>query len=300
MLSIYAGITTYNPNIDRLKENICAVIHQVQGLIIVDNGSHNLEEIKSLCKAFDDECRQDCLNIKIKLVENNKNKGVAHALNQIMSSAIKFGRADWVLTLDQDTVVYDNIIQMYKDFITGRYYDYSMASLTCLRHDRNYEEKNKNGYALENTGKSFDLVKSCITSGNMISSDAWYKIRGFDGRLFVDMVDDEICYRLRENGYKIVRINHYGYLHELGENIHQVKILGRTRRVFEYSPMRKFYTARNTVYMTRRYKLGLVNEYYSYLIKRMLGTLLYEKKKLSGLKAYIKGIKSGKKLDCIK
>lgn len=298
MLDIYAGITTYNPDIDRLKENIAAVLPQVQGLVVVDNFSDNINDIKELLKAIETE--YDSVVVNIKLIENDKNMGVAHSLNQIIEYAVKNKAANWVLTLDQDTVVYDNLVKMYRDFILSGNYDNKMASLTCLRRDRNYEEKNRSGGASLECVKPYEEVKSCITSGNLISAEAWRKVRGFDGRLFIDMVDDEFCYRLRENGYKIVRINSFGYLHELGEHVRNVRFLWMHKTVLEYSPVRKFYTARNTVYMRRRFRLGLINEYSVYLLKRMVGTLLYEKKKLLGIRAYFKGIRAGKKLDCTK
>lgn len=298
MIDICAGIITYNPDIDRLKENIAAVLPQVQGLVVVDNFSDNINDIKELLKAIENE--YDSAGINIGLIENDKNKGIAHGLNQLMEYAVRNKAADWVLTLDQDTVVYDNLVKMYRDFILSENYNNKMASLTCLREDRNYEEKNSNGGASSEGDLPYEEVKSCITSGNLISAEAWRKVRGFDGRLFIDMVDDEFCYRLRENGYKIVRINSFGYLHELGENVRNVRFLWMHKTVLEYSPIRKFYTARNTVYMRRRFRLRLINEYSVYLLKRMAGTLLYEKKKLSGMRAYFKGIRAGKKLDCTK
>ena len=321
MCRIYAGIIAYNPDIDRLRDNISSVLPQVQGLIVVDNGSKNLNDVRKLIEELQVELQADTsdsvsgnsdsgANGKIQIVENSENKGVAYALNQIMHEAVKYGRADWVLTLDQDTVVYDNLVGMYRSFIDGKISDKSqngkvinadkIASITCLRHDRNYVEKNVNGGGKADSDCEWEYVESCITSGNLISVCAWKKVHGFDNRLFIDMVDDEYCYRLRECGYHIVRINSYGFLHELGENLKTVKFFGREKTIFAYSPKRKYYTARNTIYMIRRYKLGIVNEYSKYLSKRFVGTLLYEKNKLRGLSAYFKGFFAGFKLDCTK
>ena len=43
--TIGAGIVTFNPDIGRLKENIDAILPQVSELVIVDNGSANVDEV---------------------------------------------------------------------------------------------------------------------------------------------------------------------------------------------------------------------------------------------------------------
>ena len=47
-MRICAGIVTYNPNIDRLRENYLHIRDQVDVIIICDNGSGNLNEIKEI------------------------------------------------------------------------------------------------------------------------------------------------------------------------------------------------------------------------------------------------------------
>ena len=47
-MNICAGIVLFNPEIERLNENIEHIRKQVPMLILVDNGSNNLEDVKSL------------------------------------------------------------------------------------------------------------------------------------------------------------------------------------------------------------------------------------------------------------
>lgn len=49
---VCAGIITYHPDIVRLRENVNAVIDQVQEIFIVDNGSENLKEIEALIEDY--------------------------------------------------------------------------------------------------------------------------------------------------------------------------------------------------------------------------------------------------------
>ena len=50
---ISASIVTFNPDIDRLKENLDAISSQVHAVYLVDNGSENADEIASLVKGYD-------------------------------------------------------------------------------------------------------------------------------------------------------------------------------------------------------------------------------------------------------
>lgn len=106
MEKIFAGIVLYNPDIERLKENVDNIINQVSRVILVNNGSENTEENR--------------INIwtwagKTKIIyENlNKNKGIAAALNVIVNKCIDYN-VNWVMTLEFKTqcaikILYKNI-----------------------------------------------------------------------------------------------------------------------------------------------------------------------------------------------
>ena len=101
-MKILAGIVLFNPNIDRLKENIDAIYEQVSSIVLFNNGSNNLIEINNVISHYE---RIIFLNSKI-------NKGIAFALKSIMDLAIK-EEYDWVLTLDQDSVCMSGLINAY-------------------------------------------------------------------------------------------------------------------------------------------------------------------------------------------
>ena len=90
----------------RLRDNINAIYSQVDKLIIVDNKSENLNDIEYFVEKYEN----------IILIKNNDNLGIAKALNQIMEVGL-CERADWVLTLDQDSVVSKFLISEYRKYI---------------------------------------------------------------------------------------------------------------------------------------------------------------------------------------
>ena len=77
---VTVGITTYNSNIEFLSKAIDSATRQTYKnieIIISDDGSNNVEEVKDLIKIKNDK--------RITLIRNVKNKGVASSLNNIVS-----------------------------------------------------------------------------------------------------------------------------------------------------------------------------------------------------------------------
>jgi rhamnosyltransferase len=94
-----AAIVLFNPEIERLNQNIEAIFNQVDDVVLIDNGSSNLNEVKKN------------VTHQVHYVVNEKNVGIAKALNEGFEYAIENG-FDWVLTLDQDSVSDKNLIEV--------------------------------------------------------------------------------------------------------------------------------------------------------------------------------------------
>jgi rhamnosyltransferase len=88
-----------------------------------------------------------------------------------------------------------------------------------------------------------------ITSGLLISMDAFAAVGPFDIGLFVDYTDIEWCFRASARGYRVVGICSVTMSHELsagnGRTAFGMTILG-------YSGIRRYYYARNVVLLCRR------------------------------------------------
>ena len=168
-------------SIKRLKENIDAVIIQCTHLYLVDNGSGNVDEVKGLLNQYNQS--------KISILWNRENQGIAKALNQLTSAAQKEG-FDWILTLDQDSVVPSNIVGEFEKYINNS----SVGILCPIICDRNKDEEIK-------INEDCTEIDECITSGSLLNIKAWSEIGGFDERMFIDGVDFDICYRLRPVSY---------------------------------------------------------------------------------------------------
>lgn len=272
-MDISAGIVLFNPDIKRLKENIDAVIIQCTHLYLVDNGSGNVDEVKGLLNQYNQS--------KISILWNRENQGIAKALNQLTSAAQKEG-FDWILTLDQDSVVPSNIVGEFEKYINNS----SVGILCPIICDRNKDEEIK-------INEDCTEIDECITSGSLLNIKAWSEIGGFDERMFIDGVDFDICYRLRQRGYKIYCIHSVVLLHELG-HIEYHRFLFWKVLVKNHSVFRKYYIARNIIYVAKKRRStllvvkGLLQE-----IKMIGIVIFYEEDKLNKIRCICRGIYDG-------
>lgn len=276
---IVAGIVLYNPEIKRLKENIKAILPQVNEIIFFDNGSKNFYQVKKIINKY---CVQHSIILSYK-----KNMGIAHALNEIAKLAIK-RKYKWLLTLDQDTVVKNNLIDWYSDFLNLP----NVGQLCCGYEDINIPGS-KMGVDLNYKKYVAIQVGKCITSGTLINLCSLKKVGGFDEYLFIDKVDDEISFLLQKNGYYTYKINFIGMTHEMG-NIKKRRVLWKTIYTSNYNFFRRYYIARNGVIVAKRFKDDLkMSEVVISQLKEWIVVILFEKEKIKKSKAMFKGFFDG-------
>lgn len=272
-----AGIVLFNPDLERLKENIGGVMPQVDMICCVDNCSDNIGNIENLI----------CEYGTVHLIKNGSNKGVAAALNQIASFARHVG-AEWVLTLDQDSIPQEGLIDRYENELQHLSH---VGMLTCLRRDINT-------HAVEPKDASsvIDKRQTCITSGCYLNIAAWDDAGGFDEKMFIDYVDFDMCMTLHEHGYEIYLIPFLGIIHELG-NSRIVSFLGHEEIIYGHTAFRKYYFVRNRLYYAKKHEKYL-NKWRQYggVIKYIMLVVLYEDNKKEKVKSMIHGVIDSKKM----
>lgn len=279
MQEFMVGIVLYNPEIERLKENIDSICKQVKQVILIDNASDNIEEIKILCSVYKNT----------KIIENVKNTGIAFALNEIMNYGLKKGYK-WVLTLDQDSICPNNIISEYSKYIEID--DVAIISPTVIDRNRN---KSKNI-----SSKLYEEINLCITSGALTNTEVWNKIGRFDEVMFIDGVDNEYCIRLLKNNYHILQILRVELLHEIG-HIAIRKFFFWNVVVRNHNSFRKYYISKNVIYVAKKhfYYRKIVIAYLR-VFKIVIVTLLYESDKIAKVKSIFKGMRDGKRAKIVK
>ena len=230
---IYAGIVTFNPDIERLKQNINAISIQVDQVVVFDNGSDNQEKVA------------DAIPTVI-IIKSNSNIGIAGALNRL----IQWGAEkdyNWMISLDQDSICPENFVGNMTPYLSVEGHIGIAAPVIV---DRNI------GVVGHNPEKSWSEVRTCITSGSFNNIAAWRDIGGYDESMFIDSVDFEYCYRLRKSGYKVIQVSETQLSHELGES-HKRRFAFWNVNVNGHSAFRKYYIARNNVYYPLKHRLWL-------------------------------------------
>lgn len=244
-----AGIVLYNPEIDKLQKNIDALYEQVDSLVLVDNSSKNLNEVKKVLSAYS----------RIIYIENTSNLGIAEALNQILQYAEEQGY-EWYLSMDQDSVCSKTIIKTYAEFIEKD--DLAVLCPYVLNNNKITlsEYKKLELKATEYITQPID----CITSGSLNKVAAAKKIGGYNSELFIDCVDVDFNLRLSLLNYKILRVNSTYMVQSMGEarsvGAFQVLYKMTGKNVFKrlrytpvYSDNRLYYIARNSRYIREKY-----------------------------------------------
>lgn len=267
--NILAGIVTYNPCIDRLKKNIDSISHQVSDVVIIDNGSSNIEEIQSMLIS--------CSNAKI--VCNEFNRGIAAALNQIGDVAYEKNK-EFFITLDQDSISDEKLVEKLYSVLEN-----NSIGIACPYINRHGD------FSSADVKRE---VKTAITSGSMVRTKAWTEVGGFWEYLFIDEVDHEFCYQLRRKGYGIVQTNAVAIDHIIGTPFSK-KIMGHTFHPTNHSAFRRYFISRNNLIMAHLFpdeKEPFGNRYMM-LIRMTISIILCEDRKLEKTASICKGVKDG-------
>lgn len=244
-INIGAVIVTYNPKINELKRNIKAIMFQVNQCLIVDNDSNNIFKIEDVAS-----------DLGCEIVKLSCNKGIAGAQNEGFRF-FKNRSVEWVLTLDQDSLVPKNLISEYLK--TNKLSDETSGIITASYFDRNWSEAQKKNLMYQGNQ---DVIKKdfVISSGNLVRTSAWEKVGGFDDFLFIDMVDYDFNAKLLLANYQIWQANKVVLNHAVGEVVHKpilekILVLPESGLLADHSKNRQYYIYRNSLIFDKRYPM---------------------------------------------
>lgn len=247
-MRVLAVMVTYFPG-EGLLERVERIAAQVEHLLVVDNGSQDSAVIQQLIAH---------LPAGVELVRLGENRGIAHALNVAVNRAV--GQSyQLLLTLDQDSDLPEDYVQQMTQFVV----QHSQLGLGGVAP--NFRDVNAGTQAsffrLEGWwprrlgctgGGGVREVDMTITSGTLYLVEALRQVGSFNEQLFIDYVDAEYGLRLKERGYRMLVNCQVCIDHRLGKR--QVRRwLGLTLKPLQHPPIRRYYMARNLVYLGLRY-----------------------------------------------
>ena len=269
MKKIAGVVVWYNPTKKEVK-NIETYLNQLEVLYVIDNSDHNNEKLLSK-------------NDKIKYLPNYSNLGISYALNKAAKMAID-EKYEFLLTMDQDSSFTDNnLTELIKYAVKS---DLEKVAIISPKHLINVKD--------EKSSEKIDNPLEVMTSGNLLNLNLYQKIGEFKEEYFIDDVDIEYGLRLNKMGYRIDRLNEVTLKHHLG-NIKNVNVLNHNFVCSNHSATRRYYMARNTMYLCDEYA-EIYPDYCDFMKRGLLGQIqniiLFEPDKINkeGFKSYKNGV----------
>lgn len=264
-----AGVVTlYHPTED-VYSNIESYLDQLDILYVIDNTENPSPKVKDYFSK----------NNKIEYIAFRDNKGIAYAMNYALQKASNF---DFLLTMDQDSHFIPGMMKKYKNSIERIENEKShQVGMYAVNFDQRVDP----------VISRYKYVDVAITSGSIIPIKLAVDIGGFDENLFIDEVDNEFCYRLRQKGYKIMEFPYIVLKHSLGNQTFH-KILGMNYNTFNHNALRKYYRSRNRVYVLKKYP-NVRFFYIKNIIKDIIKVILAESDKKNKLYYIFEGCMDG-------
>lgn len=285
---VVAVVVTYEADPVQLRALVDAVLGQVDGLVLVDNGDASL--YSSLCL--------DC-GAKVQTLGMGENRGLAAAQNEGIRKANELG-AEFVLLLDQDSVPATDMVARLVDAVTTlrdrglrvaavgpRYTDQNRADLRPFVRIRNLRVERFD------CGPSDQVVQvdHLIASGSLISMAVLDAIGGMREELFIDYVDTEWGLRALREGYRLFGVCGTTMRHGLGDRPY--RFMGRYVPI--HSPSRHYYLFRNAVWLGRqgwipwRWRIAITLS----ALSKALFFALVPRERLSQIQMIFRGLRDG-------
>ena len=280
-------IVTYNPQIEVLERLIDSTTRSVKTIILSDNGSKNLSEIRALAASFSN----------VTIIELNDNMGIGYAQNRGIEAVFADPGIEGVLLFDHDSQPSPDMVS-----VLGDAYEEMTAKGTVVgalgpvymdpRTENNYPISVFSGFKLIKKypvpGDNTPIAASfLIASGSLIPRKTYEKVGGMREDFFIDYIDIEWSFRATHYGLPSFVIPNARMLHIVGDD--RMKMLGREISI--HSPLRRYYLARNSVFMVKtgyidwRYKVREV----FYSITRVVIFLFFVDKRMTYLRYITKG-----------
>lgn len=237
MNKVYSVLVIYNPHINELALAIERLKCQTDIVIVCNNSDYDV--------SIDDD--------HVEVFNFRENLGIAKAQSIGMKWAFSNG-ADFILQMDQDSspdeFLVKNLLYCY-DSLTRNGYKIGLVGPQDFDKDTKVlnDARLLKGEPIGEEG--FVSVMQTLSSGSLVPKEIYDVVGGMDDALFIDAVDSEYCWRIKKNGFLIIKNNRALLGHKLGCG--QKKILGFIS-VGVSIPLRNYYQTRNTLILfSRRY-----------------------------------------------
>ena len=213
---------------------------------------------------------------------DGQNVGIGKALNEAVLYGINNGYTH-LLTMDQDSSFVLNSFSSYK-FGVDNCLDDKMLWFSPEVYD---------DYSKDLASDTIDDISYAITSGSIYNIEIFKKMGFFKDDFFIDAIDTEFSFRIKECDWKIGRVKMGKLKHCLGDRISVPFLWGRLVSL-NYSSIRTYYIIRNHIVLKKMYpNFCLCSFLKEMFFRRFVRILLIETDKVSKIKFMFLGVYHG-------
>ena len=271
-MKILAVLIYYHGCISEVNINIKSFINSVDHLIIYENSI--VHEKEKLLQGIDSS--------KISFKGNGLNVGISKALNSVLESIDD--SYFYMMLMDQDSewLNVDEYLKKVRQDKKRRVFAYGPRVVVS-----------KDDCKLDS--QQIILVDHVITSGALINIRYLRLIGGYCEQLWIDGVDEEICFRASNHNLVIKKVMSARLLQKYGSGNYK-NIIGRNILIPEYNASRKYWIAKNHIYILKKYRLSINRKrkmVMEYIIKPLFDTVLFEQDKINKCLSIFKGTIDG-------
>jgi rhamnosyltransferase len=289
-----ALLVAYNPANDFLA-HIEELYKEFNQIVLVDNGT-NLKKQSILHNQV------QCYGKALHLIKNNKNLGIATALNQGFQWAIEHGY-EYIITLDQDSIPAPEMVNTLIQGLENHPNREKLAALAPMIVEEllprlSQYMRRRNKFVYEHASSESGLLRNVtitITSGSLYNLEIWKKLGPFRDDFFIDYVDTEYNLRAIQHGYEMSVQCEARLIHNLGKR-QEKKLLGKTLYPTFHSPVRWYYISRNRIAMLKMYALKQPHWFFYETIttiRTFIRVFTLENQRIEKFKAFMYGTYDG-------
>lgn len=250
---VYAVAVTFNSEADFARA-CAATLAEVDGLVIVDNGSG-----RETCAMLERIARLE--PDRVLLIANERNIGLDRAQNQGIAAARARG-ADWILLLDHDSTPAPGMVAAFAQALLALADPRRVAVLAprLIQTPASIETRYwlaKGRWGARRTYFDRPILDGAlfvIASGSLIRVEALDAVGAMREDFFIDYIDVEFGLRLNRAGWRIVLVGTAELHHRLGEPSRH-GLLGQKLKTTNHNAARRYTIFRNRARLWRAYGL---------------------------------------------
>ncbi|WP_080424245.1 rhamnosyltransferase [Burkholderia ubonensis] len=284
-----AIVVTYEPDVTALSSLVSTLSPQVNRIVIVDNGSTNLNDWRHNLPASN-----------IHVLDQGINTGIAAALNTGFRTVREFGTAEFAVLFDQDSSPSNAMV----DQLEGHHDELARQHRPVAQIGPYFFEQNRGQYLpfIEfaygvprrkhaHDGVNWTTADYLITSGALVPLRAIDQVGALDETLFIDYVDIEWGLRAKAAGLQSYGVYDVRMHHAIGEKALKLAAL----RIAMHKPIRRYYYYRNALLLCRRRYIPIawkIHEIARLAIKFWIFAL-FSRRRVADVGMMIKGMLDG-------